>query len=436
MRKTVTTSFGVFVAALAGIVIWYAVYTHQIQSKLNAFMANAQQQRLVKVNFTVNAPPETPKDQTLFLSGSRLQRWAAVWDAAGLPAGKQETMEKYHGSAEVMSGVSYGFKVTRGTWGTVETGDKGEETPDHPLKVSDPDSVDVSVASWRDGGKSVPNRVTMTGDIRLHLKFHSKNLGNDRTLIVYLPPDYDKSSTRYPVLYMQDGQNLFDAATSYAGVEWRVDETAQQLIASKAIPPMIIVGIYNGGKERTAEFTPPGMAGDPSAGRADLYGKFVAEEVKPFIDKTYRTQADKAHTGIAGGSMGGLVSLHIVKEYPQVFGQMALFSPWLRIGDKKLIENDLGDGSWAKGMRIDIDMGSEGGANYPGKDPIGDAKELDKFLKSAGVSAADYQYTEVPGLEHNEPAWQTRRQPVLTWMYVRAGRRRWSTGGSSQFAIR
>jgi predicted alpha/beta superfamily hydrolase len=416
MKKTLSTSFGVFGLALVGIVGWYAWYTHQIQAKLDQFVANAQNQKLVRVNFDVAAPKETPTDQVLYVSGSAPTM--GNWDAAGMPLQRGDD-GKYHGSAEIMSGVEYGFKITRGTWGTVETNDKGEEAPDHTVKVDDARDVDVVVASWRDGGKTVPNRVTMTGDIRLHKKFHSEILGNDRTLIVYLPPEYESNNEqRYPVLYMQDGQNLFDAATSYAGIEWRMDETAQGLIASKTITPLIIVGIYNGLQQRSDEFTPPSM-GDPKKARGDLYAEFVTQEVKPFIDKTYRTQPDKAHTGIGGGSRGALIALHTAKQSPTTFGQFALFSPWLRIDDKKLIESDLGDGAFLKGCRVYVEMGTAGGANYPGKDPIGDAKEFEKFLQSAGLKPeTDYKYTEVSGLEHNEPAFATRVEPMLTWLYA------------------
>jgi predicted alpha/beta superfamily hydrolase len=412
MRKTLSTSFGLFFVALLAIVGWYVWYTRQIQGKLDQFVQQAEQQKLVKVDFVVSAPEATPKDQTLYLSGSA----AALgnWDAAGLPLQRGED-GRYRGSAEVTSGVEYGFKVTRGNWATVETDARGEESKDRTLNVPGPASVDVAVVSWRDGGKTVPNRATMTGEIRLHKKFHSNVLGNERTLVVYLPPDYDKdTSQKYPVLYMQDGQNLFDEATSYAGVEWKLDETAQRLITSKTIPPIIIVGIYNAGAERTDEFTPPTMSSDAKKARGDLYAKFVVDEVKPFIDKTYRTQPDRAHTAIGGGSMGGLIALHTAKQSPQTFGAVALMSPWLRIGEKNMLESDIGACAWAKDMRIYLEMGEEGGTLYPGKDPLGDAQALDKLFKSVGV---DHVYNEVPGLEHNEAGWSTRVETMLKWVY-------------------
>ncbi|HJZ83033.1 MAG TPA: alpha/beta hydrolase-fold protein, partial [Pyrinomonadaceae bacterium] len=158
---------------------------------------------------------------------------------------------------------------------------------------------------------------TLTGDVRLHHNFHSNVLNNDRDVIVYLPPGYEADKQkRYPVFYMHDGQNIFDGATSYIpGQEWRVDEVAQSLIAASRIEPLIIVGIYNAGRERVNEYTPAQDAKYKAGGKADLYGRFLVEEVKPFIDRTYRTMPDSKHTGLGGSSLGGLISLYLGLKY-------------------------------------------------------------------------------------------------------------------------
>lgn len=132
---------------------------------------------------------------------------------------------------------------------------------------------------------------TLTGNIRTHKDFQSKILNNSRDVIVYLPPEYDgHPGKRYPVLYFHDGQNLFDGATSFLpGQEWRMDETAQALIAGGKIEPLIIVGIYNTGKDRVDEYTPVQDPRYKVGGKADLYGRLLVEELKPFIDSRYRT---------------------------------------------------------------------------------------------------------------------------------------------------
>src|SRR5438093_5231903 len=176
---------------------------------------------------------------------------------------------------------------------------------------------------------------TLTGNIKRHRAFHSRVLGNQRDVFVYLPPGYRRfSSRRYPVLYMHDGQNVFDAAISFAGVEWGVDETAQRLIHRKLIEPLIIVAVANIGEERVHEYAPtPGVI-EPKdhprkrcRGLAQIYGQFLIEELKPFIDNKYRTNPDAEFTGLGGSSLGGLATLSIGIFYSEVFTRLIVMSP-------------------------------------------------------------------------------------------------------------
>src|SRR5687767_4496361 len=139
---------------------------------------------------------------------------------------------------------------------------------------------------------------TLSGDVRHHKSFHSTLLRNDRDLVIYLPPGYDTNpKARYSVLYLHDGQNLFDGATAFIpGKEWQIDETAQRLIAAGKIEPLIIVGINNTGKDRIDEYTPVQDTKRRMGGKADLYGRMLVEELKPFIDANYRTIRDARHT--------------------------------------------------------------------------------------------------------------------------------------------
>jgi predicted alpha/beta superfamily hydrolase len=349
------------------------------------------------------------------------------WDAAGIALERKDD-GKWHTSVQVLSGIEYTYKVTRGTWGTVETDAKGANLPDRALHVAAPQAVDVAVADWVDHGKAIPGRVTVTGDVRLLKNFRSKILNNQRTVVVYLPPGYEQNiQQRYPVIYMQDGQNLFDESTSFAGVEWKMDEAAQKLIGGGETVPFIIVGIYNS-PDRTAEFTPPplaanGKAGDGSPARGDLYSQFVIEGVKPYIDQTYRTQPDRAHTSIGGASLGGLISMYIAQSHPEVFGQVIVLSPWLRNGDQKLLPGWIGDGKWLHNERIYADMGTTPGnhdSNYPGgaAAALADGKELAQSLQSAGLQPdKDYLYREIPGGKHDEPSFQAEIESVLKWTY-------------------
>ena len=191
---------------------------------------------------------------------------------------------------------------------------------------------------------------TVTGDVRTHANFHSKILNNDHNLYVYLPPGYDKNpDQRYAVLYMQDGQNLFDAALNPAG-EWRADETAQWLIPRHKIEPLIIVGISNDAQRRLDEYTLSRDERMKAGGKGEDYIKFVCEEVKPFIDKTYRTKTDRDHTGVGGSSLGATIGIEMCREHPEMFGRCVAMSPalwWNNWDLPKRIQNDL---AWTHGL--------------------------------------------------------------------------------------
>src|SRR5882762_4395760 len=189
-------------------------------------------------------------------------------------------------------------------------------------------------------------RHTLTGSIRQHRKFPSRILGNRRDVLVYLPRGYSRfSGKRYPVLYLQDGQNVFDAATSFAGVEWSVDETAQRLIRQDSIEPLIIVAIANTGEERIHEYAPtPGVIDTDAArkkrskGLARAYGRFLIEELKPYIDRKYRTKHEAEFTGLGGSSLGGLLTLALGLWFPEVFTRLMVMSPSVWWDDQVIVK--------------------------------------------------------------------------------------------------
>lgn len=261
---------------------------------------------------------------------------------------------------------------------------------------------------------------TLSGDVRLHANFHSKILNNDRNVIVYLPPGYDENKhARYSVFYMHDGQNLFDGATSFIpGQEWRVDETAETLIKVGKIEPLIIVGVYNAGAERVNEYT---AAQDPkyqTGGKADLYGRFLVEELKPFIDKTYRTKNDAKHTGLGGSSLGGLISLYLGFKYPTVFTRIAIVSPAVWWADNHIVrfaENQ----SRKLPLRIWLDIGTKEGRDAKeAQKSVDDARLLKTTLIRKGWKEnKDLKYFEAADAEHNEKAWAARTSEILGFLF-------------------
>ena len=252
------------------------------------------------------------------------------------------------------------------------------------------------------------------GEFCKHTNFRSKFLPDTRDVLVYLPPGYEADAPRrYPVLYLHDGQNLFDGATSYIpGQDWRVGQTAGALIRNQAIEPVIVVGIYNTGPSRVEEYTPSACPRLKVGGKADLYGRLLVEELKPFIDSHYRTRAGVCDTGLGGSSLGGLVTAYLGLRHPGVFGKLAVVSPsvWW---DGRRIVGDVAALKSKTEARIWLDMGTEEGVRA-----ISDARMLRDALVSKGWHLdRDLHYHEAHGARHTETAWAQRVAPILKFLY-------------------
>lgn len=278
-------------------------------------------------------------------------------------------------------------------------------------------SLAIAVAPAQD--RPQPERkASVTGTVRSIKGFESKVLGNARDVWVYLPPDYDREPTRrYPVLYMHDGQNVFDGMTSYLpNLEWRVDEAAEALIKTKLIEPIIVVGVSNAGMARADEYLPTrARAGQNEAGgKADLYGKMLTDELMPLIDKTYRTKRGPANTAICGSSFGGIVTLHLGLSRPDVFGKWGVVSPSLWWDDRVMIKRVVGL-TKKPNARVWLDMGTNEG---PGA--VAQARELrDAMVKKGWVLGKDLVYYEDGFAVHNEGAWAGRMDTILRFFYGR-----------------
>jgi len=238
-------------------------------------------------------------------------------------------------------------------------------------------------------------------------------LRNQRSLVVYLPPGYhEQPGRRFPVLYLHDGQNLFDGSTSYIqGQDWHVGQTADGEIHAGRVEPLVIVGIYNTGKARIREYTPtkvPRLGG----GRADRYGKFLLEEVMPFVHREYRVESGPWHTGIGGSSLGGLVSLYLGMSRSDVFGKIAALSPsvWW---NQRVIHKFAESVPLQSRPRIWLDIGTREGPRI-----VEDVERYrDVLLHRGWQYERDLHYERVEGAEHNELAWRQRVAPFLRFLY-------------------
>lgn len=246
-----------------------------------------------------------------------------------------------------------------------------------------------------------------------HEKFPSQFLEAHRDVTVWLPPNYGSTPhERYPVLYLHDGQNLFDPALAFKkGEHWRVGETVTALIATHRLRPMIIVGISNGGMRRLHDYTPT-FDRRRGGGGADAYGRMIVEELKPFIDSSYRTLTDAAHTGIGGSSLGGLVSLYLALKRPDVFSRLAVMSPsiWW---DRRAVLRDVREARPKPALRVWVDIGTREGAPH-----VDNARLLRAgLIKSGWIEGEDLHYEEIAGGTHSESAWADRLDRVLEFLF-------------------
>ena len=257
-----------------------------------------------------------------------------------------------------------------------------------------------------------------TGDLRLH-RFTSRIFRNQRFLRVWVPAAYEDAANagrRYPVLYLNDGQNLFESSTSFTGVEWQVDETADRLIREAVVPPMIIVGIDNAAKDRIREYMPyrslqPMMLRVQGA----RYPDFLIKEVMPFIARNYRVDAGPENTGLGGSSLGALISLYTVVQRPEVIGRLLLESPSLWASNRQLVRESR-SATWPQ--RVFLAAGTaEAGSVDRSQSVVDDVREFAGILRRAGMNDKRLRLTIDDGAPHNESAWARRFPQALEFLF-------------------
>jgi predicted alpha/beta superfamily hydrolase len=255
---------------------------------------------------------------------------------------------------------------------------------------------------------------TLTGTLRLHKALESGSVERSRDVIVYLPPDYNETHQRYPVLYLHDGQNLFDPATAFAGQDWGLDELAEELIQSGQIQPIVIVGVYNAGEKRMAEYTHV-RDRRGRGGRARKYAQFLIQDLKPFIDSEYRTLTDCANTGLGGSSLGGLVTLYLGLHHPDTFGKLIVMSPAVWWANRAILR-EVRKLRERLPQKIWLDIGT-----CEGQDPevcVKNVEDLAAALVSKGWEPGyDFKFVEDQGAGHNENAWGYRMGDALKFLF-------------------
>ncbi len=301
------------------------------------------------------------------------------------------------------------FKFTRGTWATVEGDENGNFQANHTFNYDgSPSAVSIPILSWEDQGAPGGGQSTATYNVQLvNNNFYIPQLDRYRTIWIYLPPDYNNSNKNYPVIYMQDGQNLFDAYTSFSG-EWEVDESLNSLF-DFGDNGAIIVGINNGGADRLEEYTPwshPNYGG----GNAEPYVNFIVETLKPFIDANYRTYTDRNHTGIMGSSLGGLLSMYAAIEHQDVFSKAGVFSPSFWFSDQAY--SHVSNTGKEHNMKFYL-MASE---QEDGGSVVDDVEEMNTTLINAGFNSSEINVHIHQDGAHSEWFWAREFPDAYLWL--------------------
>ena len=246
-----------------------------------------------------------------------------------------------------------------------------------------------------------------------HEQFASALVDDKHDFLVYVPPTYAVEQERlFPVLFLQDGQNLFDPETSFTrGNYWRLGETADALIDAGEIEPLVIVGIYNTGVHRIDEYTPV-EDNRLGGGHADAYGQMLVEELRPYIAHKYRVAISGMNCGVGGSSLGGLVSMYLGLRYPGVFGKLAIMSPSVWWHGRAILKT-VSRLRQSTGQRIWLDIGTN-----ESQRALPDARLLrDALARKGWREDVDLGYMEAEGAEHSEWAWAERVAPMLKFLF-------------------
>ena len=345
------------------------------------------------------------KGYSVFIAGNNSQ--LGNWAPSKVPLQKinDTTWEK---SFTFKHGSALYYKFTRGSWEN-EALALNDKTPANSyLKVKDDTTIHINIRKWKDEVSSLNGskfKGQITGTVKYFYNFKGQGI-KPRDIIVWLPPSYEiKKDKRYPVLYMQDGQNLFDPKTSAFGVDWQLDESTDSLIKARAIKEIIIVGIYNT-QDRNVEYLETKLG--------YKYMNFVVNKLKPFIDRNFRTLPDRNNTAVGGSSAGALISFMLLWQYSNIFSQAACLSPAFHIEDIDYIPKVL-DYKWSKKrVRFYIDVGTDGldARLKPG------TEEMIKALKKKGyITNKDFEFYIANGAEHNEAAWAKRNWRYLEFLF-------------------
>ncbi len=349
-------------------------------------------------------PGNTPENDDIYIAGDFQN-----WDPGSITHKLSKDTEQNSFSITLPAGTGdIEFKFTRGNWAKVESDELGKYIPNRFYSPSEGDTLYLQILGWEDldgngsGVSTAAENVSILTD-----SFYMTQFDRYRRIWIYLPPDYHETDYSYPVLYMHDGQNVFDDLTSFAG-EWEVDETLNKLHA-EGDRGIIVVGIDNGQNLRIDEYTPwPNES--YGGGDGAIYVDFLVQELKPYIDLNYRTLADRENTGIMGSSLGGLISTYAGIEYQDVFSKIGSFSPAYWINPEAFSHVS------SKGKIKDMKIYQLGGS-LEGSDFITKMFAMNDTLLQSGFGPDEINTIEKSDGQHSEWFWAREFKDAYLWLF-------------------
>jgi predicted alpha/beta superfamily hydrolase len=358
-----------------------------------------------KVTFkTAQIPASKDLSVHLFLAGD-FDGWNPANKAFEMLPDKQGG----YSVEETLPGGVYNFKVTRGDWQKVECTAAGKMKENRSAGIKHDTTIIITIAGWQDNFAQPEKKHTASANVHLiSEKFDMPQLGHRRRVWIYLPADYESSGKKYPVIYMHDGQNLFDEYTSGYG-EWGIDEIMDKLPVKEQC---IIVGIDHGGEYRISEYDPYDTK--YGKGQGDAYLDFLVKNLKPYVDAHYRTRKDPKNTTIAGSSMGGLISMYAILKYPGVFGNAGVFSPAFWISPELFQYAE--KASLEKSSRIYFVCG-----DAESETMVADMKKMVDIVRAKGVGEQNTPEVIAKGAKHNEKQWNGDFPAFYEWLSAKSG---------------
>lgn len=355
------------------------------------------------VTFVINQlPTHHNYNKDIYISGD-FESWSGGKEQFKLNKKNNQYSISIPKHAETIS-----YKFTKGNWDNVECKSNGNPIENRTYAFNKTtDTVIVNIVNWNNPNqKNTPS--TAAKNVHVFAEdFEMPQLNRNRKISVYLPPNYESSKTRYPVLYMQDGQNIFDVNTSYSG-EWEVDETLNKMFDETGFG-LIVVAINHGGDKRLNEYS----AWDNEKygkGEGELYLDFLVNYLKPEIDKAFRTKPDNKNTGISGASLGGLFAHYAVVKNPDIFGKAAVFSPsfWYAEASFEFTK------SYPNDSKFYYVVGEK-----EGEEMIDGMNKMDELMKLNGFSKENIHKKIVPSGTHSESFWKTEFKQAITWLFIK-----------------